>query len=37
MLLQLDGGPHDWLQGRGPRLRLLVAIDDATGTVAGAV
>ena len=37
MLLQLDGSPHDWLQGRGPRLTLLAAIDDATGTVAGAV
>ena len=30
-LLQLDGSPHDWLEGRGPRLTLLTAIDDATG------
>ena len=37
MLLQLDGGPHDWLEGRGPRLTLLAAIDDATGAIAGAV
>jgi transposase len=37
MLLQLDGSPHDWLQGRGLRLTLLAAIDDATGKVAGAV
>jgi hypothetical protein len=37
MLLQIDGSPHDWLQGRGPRLTLLAAIDDATGTIAGAV
>jgi transposase len=37
MLLQLDGSPHDWLQGRGSRLTLLAAIDDATGQVAGAV
>ncbi len=37
MLLQIDGSPHDWLEGRGPRLTLLAAIDDATGTVAGAV
>jgi transposase len=37
MLLQLDGSPHDWLQGRGPWLTLLAAIDDATGKVAGAV
>lgn len=33
MLLQLDGSPHDWLEGRGPRLTLLVAIDDATNEV----
>ena len=33
MLLQLDGSPHDWLEGRGPRLTLLVAIDDASGEV----
>lgn len=37
MLLQLDGSPHDWLDGRGPRLSLLAAIDDATGAIAGAV
>jgi hypothetical protein len=36
MLLQLDGSPHAWLEDRGPRLRLLAAIDDATGTIAGA-
>ena len=32
MLLQVDGSHHDWLEGRGPRLTLLLAIDDATGT-----
>ncbi len=32
MLLQLDGSHHDWLEERGPRLTLLLAIDDATGT-----
>ena len=37
MLLQIDGSPHDWLEGRGPRLSLLAAIDDATGAIAGAV
>jgi hypothetical protein len=31
MLLQVDGSPHDWLEGRGPRLTLHAAIDDATG------
>jgi hypothetical protein len=33
MLLQLDGSPHDWLEERGPRLTLLVAIDDANSEV----
>lgn len=33
MLLQIDGSQHDWLQGRGPYLTLIAAIDDATGTV----
>jgi transposase len=33
MLLQIDGSPHDWLQGRGPWISLIGAIDDATGKV----
>ena len=33
MLLQLDGSPHAWLESRGPQITLLLAIDDATGTV----
>jgi transposase len=33
MLLQTDGSPHDWLEGRGPRLCLVGAIDDATNEV----
>jgi hypothetical protein len=33
MLLQIDGSHHDWLEGRGPRLCLVGAIDDATGEV----
>lgn len=28
-----DGSRHDWLEGRGPRLCLMGAIDDATGEV----
>ena len=32
-LVQLDGSPCDWLEGRGPAMTLLGAIDDATGTV----
>jgi len=37
MMLQVDGSPHDWLQGRGPPLCLIGAIDDATGKVMGAL
>ena len=36
-LLQLDGSRHDWLEGRGPELVLVGAIDDATGKVTAAV
>jgi len=36
MMLQVDGSPHDWLEGRGARLCLIGAIDDATGKVLGA-
>jgi len=31
MLLQIDGSRDDWLEGRGPYLSLVGAIDDATG------
>jgi len=37
MLLQIDGSRHDWLEGRGPYLTLIGAIDDATGKVAYAL
>jgi transposase len=37
MMLQVDGSDHDWLEGRGPRLTLLGAVDDATGEVVGAL
>jgi hypothetical protein len=37
LLLQLDGSRHDWLEGRGPGLTLVGAIDDATGKVPAAV
>ncbi|WP_313032506.1 ISNCY family transposase [Massilia alkalitolerans] len=29
-LIQIDGSPHDWFEGRAPRCCLLVFIDDAT-------
>ena len=33
MLLQIDGSPFDWLEGRGPKATLIGAIDDATGKI----
>ena len=30
-----DGSRHDWLEGRGPYLCLMGAVDDATGCGAG--
>jgi len=30
-LVQIDGSPHDWFEGRAPACNLLVCIDDATG------
>lgn len=32
-LVQTDGSIHVWLEGRGPRMTLLVMIDDATSKV----
>ena len=32
-LIQFDGSPHDWFEGRAPACCLLVAIDDASGRV----
>lgn len=37
MLLQVDGSIHRWLEDRGPQVALLLAVDDATGTVPGAL
>jgi hypothetical protein len=31
MMILWDGSRHDWLEGRGPMLCLMGAIDDATG------
>ena len=30
-LVQVDGSPHDWFEGRGPRCALIVFIDDGDG------
>jgi hypothetical protein len=32
-MVQMDGSHHAWLEGRGPKLVLMGAVDDATGTV----
>jgi len=37
MLIQLDGSYHRWLGKDGPQFTLLLAVDDATGTVANAL
>ena len=34
-LVQIDGSPHDWFEGRAPRCTLIVFIDDATGRLMG--
>lgn len=36
MLVQVDGSRHDWLEGRGPYLTLMGAVDDATNKVCAA-
>ena len=36
MLVQVDGSRHDWLEGRGPYLTLMGAVDDATNEVSAA-
>jgi hypothetical protein len=33
MMIQLDGSPHDWFEGRAPSCTLLVFIDDATSKI----
>lgn len=33
IMIQLDGSPHDWFEGRGPKCTLLVFIDDATSQI----
>ena len=37
MLWQIDASPYAWLENRGPKMNLHGIIDDATGTVVGAV
>ena len=33
--IQIDGSPHDWFEGRGPRCTPIVFIDDATNRLTG--
>ena len=37
MLIQIDGSHHRWLGKDGPQFTLLLAVDDATGTVVNAL
>ena len=32
-LIQIDGSPHDWFEGRAPNCTLLVFIDDASSSI----
>jgi transposase len=32
-LVQIDGSPHDWFEGRGLRCTLIAFVDDATGAL----
>jgi hypothetical protein len=32
-LVQIDGSPHDWFEGRAPECCLLVFVDDATSRI----
>ena len=32
-MVQLDGSPHDWFEGRGPKCVLMVMVDDATNRI----
>lgn len=34
-LIQIDGSPHGWFEGRAPKCCLLVFIDDATSKLVG--
>ncbi len=34
-MIQIDGSPHDWFEGRSETCTLLVFIDDATGRLTG--
>ena len=37
MRIQIEGSPHPWLEERGDKLILLLAVDDATSAVTQAV
>ena len=37
MLIQMDGSHHPWLSDQAPPFTLLIAVDDATGTVVDAL
>lgn len=37
LLVQIDGSHHNWLEDRGSKLVLLLAIDDATGQILSAL
>ena len=32
-MIQIDGSPHDWFEGRGPRCTLINFVDDSTSSI----
>jgi len=36
-LVQMDGSPHDWFEGRSPKCTIIYCIDDATGKILSAL
>jgi transposase len=36
-LVQMDGSPHDWFEGRAPYCTLIQCVDDATGKILAAL
>ena len=36
-MIQIDGSPHDWLQGRGPKMSLIGGVDDASSKFTGLI
>ena len=36
-MMQMDGSPHDWFEGRAAKCSLIYTVDDATGNHGGEI